>query len=169
MIKNERIYAFIDSQNLNLGVKSQKWILDFERFRVYLEEKYHVEKAFLFIGYIHSNKKLYESLRLYGYTLVFKPTVKDAQGKSKGNVDAELVLHAAAIEFGNYDKAVIVSGDGDFQCLVSFLVEKKKLFKIIVPNRRFSSLLRKFNRYIVNIGLLKKKLEAKKKRGIPAG
>jgi uncharacterized LabA/DUF88 family protein len=133
------------------------------------EEKYHVEKALLFIGYIHSNKKLYEALALYGYTLIFRPTVKDAQGKSKGNVDAELVLHAAAIEFRNYNKAIVVSGDGDFQCLVSFLVEKKKLLKIIVPNRRFSSLLRTYSRYIVNIGLLKKKLEAKKKRGIPAG
>jgi len=31
------------------------------------------------------------------------------------------VLYAAAIEYSNYDKAVIVSGDGDFYCLHEFL------------------------------------------------
>jgi len=43
-------YAFIDSQNLNLAIREQGWLLDFKRFRVYLAEKYAVNKAFLFIG-----------------------------------------------------------------------------------------------------------------------
>ncbi len=33
-------YAFIDSQNLNLNIRNQGWILDFARFRVYLKEKH---------------------------------------------------------------------------------------------------------------------------------
>ncbi len=52
MKKKENNYAFIDSQNLNLSILSLGWKLDFARFRVYLNEKYGVEKAFLFIGYI---------------------------------------------------------------------------------------------------------------------
>ena len=32
-------YAFIDSQNLNLNIRNQGWILDFVHFRVYLKEK----------------------------------------------------------------------------------------------------------------------------------
>ena len=72
------------------------------------------------------------------------------KGDAKGNVDAELVLHAAAIEFGKYDRAVIVSGDGDFYCLHEYLEKKKRLFKIVIPNRHSeSSLLRKFNSYKV--------------------
>ncbi|MEW6087987.1 MAG: hypothetical protein AB1498_06735 [bacterium] len=50
-------YAFIDSQNLNLAVRSQGWTLDFKRFRQYLKDKYNVTKAFLFIGYVNTNQE----------------------------------------------------------------------------------------------------------------
>ena len=73
-------------------------------------------------------------------------------------MDAELVLHAM-IEFKNYDKAIIVSGDGDFHCLIEYLERKDKLFKIIAPNKRYSSLLRKFTQYVVVISALKEKLK----------
>jgi len=53
MSKNN--YAFIDSQNLNLGIRSLGWNLDFKRFRKYLEEKYNVKVAYLFIGFMQSN------------------------------------------------------------------------------------------------------------------
>lgn len=156
-------YAFIDSQNLNLGVMSQNWKLDFARFRVLLKDKYEVEKAFLFIGYVVGNEVRYSSLQNAGFHLVFKPTLEHKEGDKivrKGNVDAELVLHSM-IEFPNYNKAVIVSGDGDFHCLVEYLESKGKLLKIIVPNGKYSSLLRKFAGYIVNIQLFKEKLKTK--------
>ena len=54
----------------------------------------------------------------------FKPTLEYKDGTTKGNCDAELVLQAM-IEYLNYDKAVIVTGDGDFYCLVKYLVEKE--------------------------------------------
>ncbi|MBI2103685.1 NYN domain-containing protein [Candidatus Woesebacteria bacterium] len=154
------IYAFIDSQNLNLGVKSQGWQLDFSRFRIYLKDKYKVSKAFLFIGYIPKHQKLYKYLKRSGYILIFKPVLESNHRKlkPKGNVDAELVLHTM-IEFPNYDSAVIVSGDGDFYCLVDYLKIKRKLEKLIVPNKRYSSLLKVFAAYIVNISLLRSKLE----------
>ena len=41
------VYAFIDSQNLNLSVQSAGWKLDFRKFRVYLKEKFGVKKGFL--------------------------------------------------------------------------------------------------------------------------
>ena len=163
-------YAFIDSQNLNLGTKNnirrngklvyKGWPLDFKKLRIYLKDKFRVEKAILFIGYIKENQPLYNNLRSFGYELVFKPTVKDNAGKPKGNIDAELVLHAAAIEFPNYDKAIIVSGDGDFACLLEYLEQNNKLGKLILPNARYaSSLLRKFRPYHVNIINDKRRLE----------
>jgi len=137
-------YAFIDSQNLNLSIRDQGWNLDFKRFRKYLEDKYDVLKAFIFIGYIATNESLYTSLQEYGYILIFKPTLHLPSGKPKGNIDAELVLHTM-IEYPNYDKAVIVTGDGDFHCLIEYLKKQDKLRRIIIPNReKFSSLLRKF-------------------------
>jgi uncharacterized LabA/DUF88 family protein len=92
-----------------------------------------VTHAFLFIGYIYENQDLYTSLQKDGYILIFKPTLKLPDGRVKGNVDAELVLHAM-IEYDNYDKALIVTGDGDFYCLVDYLVKKDKLLKLMVPN-----------------------------------
>lgn len=152
------IYAFIDSQNLNLGIKSQGWSLDFKKFRVYLKDKYKVEKAFLFIGYIAKHRNLYSALKSWGFILIFKPVVKSNQRSIKGNVDAELVLHSM-IELPKYDRAVIVSGDGDFYCLVDYLVNKKKFSRLLIPNRRkYSQLLYKFNRYIDFISNLKDKV-----------
>lgn len=160
--KREVVYAFIDSQNLNLGVTSQGWKLDFGKFRIFLREKYRVDKAFLFIGYISTNKKLYDYLKKSDYNLIFKPVLKSTKHKKakvKGNVDAELVLYTM-IEFPNYDKAVIVSGDGDFYCLADYLAQKGKLKKIIVPNSKYSSLLRKFGAFVVNVNLFKGKVGA---------
>ncbi len=164
--KNPVVYAYIDSQNLNLGVKSQGWNLDFERFYIFLQDKFKIERAYLFIGYVFGNQSLYTYLQKIGYICVFKPTLeikKNKKVKIKGNVDAELVLHTM-IEWKNYDKAIIVSGDGDFHCLIEYLEKKAKLLKIITPNKKYSSLLRKFAKYIINVGLLKNKLKKRKEK-----
>lgn len=155
-------YAFIDSQNLNLGVRSLGWKIDYKKFRLYLKNKYNVEKAFMFIGLVPNNQKLYTALQSIGFILVFKPTVRyfeNGRETIKGNVDAELVLHAAAIEYKNYDKAIIVSGDGDFHCLVEYLEEKGKLLHIMTPNVSYSKLLKKFVKYIVRLDLLRNNLQ----------
>lgn len=166
-------YAFIDSQNLNLSVlydltnKSGKiiyqgWKLDFERFFIYLKDKYKVNKSYLFIGRVDGNKKLYRFLKGVGYELIYKPTIDYGDGKkkfTKGNVDAELVLHTM-IEFPNYDNAIIVSGDGDYFCLIEYLETLNKLSQIVIPNKySYSSLLRKYRPYMVFVTDLKAKLE----------
>lgn len=158
MENRQNNYAFIDSQNLNLSIRDQGWILDFKKFRRYLKDKYSITKAFLFIGYVQENQDLYTTLQEFGYILVFKPTLKLPEGKVKGNVDAELVLQAM-IEFENYEKAMIVTGDGDFHCLVKYLLEKEKLLKLMIPNRnKYSSLFRKMMPHIVFMNNLKRKL-----------
>jgi uncharacterized LabA/DUF88 family protein len=162
MLKRENNFAFIDSQNLNLSIQECGWLLDFKRFYFYLQHKYHVNKTFLFIGYISENKKLYSYLKKIGYILIHKPVLSPSSGFVKGNIDAELVLHAM-IEFPNYDKAMIVSGDGDFYCLIEYLLNKHKLYKVFIPNqKKYSSLLRKYYKYFVFGNNLKKKLEKEK-------
>ena len=172
--KYPKIYAFIDSQNLNLGTnkdlfnaKGKKiysgWHLDFKKFRIYLKDKFRVKIAFLFIGKVKGNEKMYRQLKSFGYELIFTPTTKDRLGKPKGNIDAELVLHAAAIEFTKYDKAVVDSGYGDFRCLYEYLINKNKLLKIVIPNKlSASSLLKDFERFKIFIEKEKHKLEYKK-------
>ena len=161
--KQETIYAFIDSQNLHLGVLNSGWDLDYKKFRNYLKTKYNVIKAYLFIGYVPENAGLYQALQEDGFILIFKPVLRIKKGKHttyKGNVDAELILHAM-IEFSNYQKAIIVSGDGDFMCLIDYLKTNDKLYKILTPNNKYSSLLRKFSEFIVPLNLMRNKLEKK--------
>ena len=159
MAKPQNNYAFIDSQNLNLSIREQGWVMDFSRFRRYLERKYGITKAFLFIGYVHENRDLYVNLQKSGYIVVFKPTLKLPSGKVKGNVDAELVLHAM-IEYQNYDKALIVTGDGDLYCLVDYLGKKTKLLKLMIPNKEgYSSFFRRLMPHIIFMNNLRKKLE----------
>lgn len=157
-------YAFIDSQNLNLGIKELGWKLDYKRFRIYLREKYAVKVAYMFIGYISNNQNLYRALQEYGYILVFKPVLQKEDGTVKGNVDAELVLYAM-IDYDNYSQAVIISSDGDFYCLVNYLYEQGKLLKVLSPNRsKCSSLLKvSAKEKIVYMNNLTEKLEYKKK------
>ena len=95
MNPDKKNFAFIDSQNLYLSVtKGLGWKIDFKKFRVYLKEKYSVTKAYLFIGYVHTNQSLYTELQNAGFVLIFKPTLAYKDGTTKGNCDAELVLQA---------------------------------------------------------------------------
>lgn len=144
MRKNENNYAFIDSQNVYLSIRGQGWAIDWARFRIYLKERYSVSKAFLFIGYIEGNNDLYTKLQDAGFICIFKPVLKYKDGTVKGNVDAELVLNAM-LQYQNYDKAAIITGDGDFYCLIQHLKEKNKLKTVLVPNsKKYSALLKRF-------------------------
>lgn len=189
-------YAFIDSQNLNVGVQKFGWKMDWKRFRQFLEEKYGVSKAYMFIGYVPEFENMYEQLHQAGYAVVLKPTYdmtrprpedtkneirnmengedKDAGEKkeedkrpTKGNVDAELVLWAMK-DKNNYDKAVIVSGDGDFYCLIEYLDAENKLLKVLAPNAHYSGLFNRYEKYIDRLDRFKRDLayHDHKKRGI---
>jgi uncharacterized LabA/DUF88 family protein len=176
-------YAFIDSQNLNLGTQKMGWKMDWRKFLQLLRDDYNVDKAYLFIGYIAENAAMYEQLHELGYLIVLKRTleVKSHEGEKpkaekeapkptiKGNVDAELVLYAMK-EMPNYDKAIVVSGDGDFFALVEYLDQQQKLLKLMVPNWQFSTLLKEFEAYIVRIDKLRRQLAYRsfKKRSPPA-
>jgi uncharacterized LabA/DUF88 family protein len=108
---------------------------------------------------------MYDALKRYGYELVFKPVVRMKNNEVKGNVDAELVLQAM-IDYEKYSRAVIVTGDGDFYCLVKYLNEQGKLLKVLVPNqKKHSALLRKAitsPQYIAFVNPLRHLVEHKK-------
>lgn len=162
---NIRNYAFIDSNNLYLSIKDLGWSIDYKKFRTYLRDKYSVTKAYMFMGYLEKNKDLYKSLQEKNFILIFKPTLKYKDGSTKGNCDAELVLQAM-IDLKTYDKAVLVTGDGDFFCLVDYLIKQKKFRKLLVPNqKKYSALLKRIpSEYLSFVSDLKKKIVYKKKR-----
>jgi uncharacterized LabA/DUF88 family protein len=190
--KPERVYAFIDSQNLNVGTQKSGWKMDWRKFRKFLADEYGVTKAFMFIGYIPENEDLYEQMHQAGYAVVLKPTfdltrpqqemievmdgeqgIKPAKSTEpeekkpvKGNIDAELVLWAMK-EMSNYEKAIIVSGDGDFYCLVEYLDQKGRLKNLLAPSQHYSNLYNRYEKYIVRLDQYRRQLAYHdfKKRG----
>ena len=165
MKKPQTNYAFIDGTNLHLTMVNLGWALDYKRLRVYLSERYGVCKAYYFIGYVPENNDLYVSLQSWGFTVVHKPTLRLKDGRIKGNIDAELVLQAM-IDYDKYEKAILVSSDGDFFCLARYLNRMDKLACVLAPCRRgCSHLLRKAaGPRIDYMDNLKGKLEYKRKR-----
>jgi uncharacterized LabA/DUF88 family protein len=177
--KKPNTYAFIDSQNLNLGTQRMGWKLDWRKFRQYLANEHGVTKAYMFIGYMSENEALYEYMHELGFLVVLKQTIDvgsphDADQKAenstntkhsedkerpmiKGNVDAELVLYAMK-ELPNYEQAIIVSGDGDFFSLAEYLEEQRRLAYILAPNWQYSSLLKPFESKIIRLDQLRRQL-----------
>lgn len=168
------VYAFIDSQNLNVSTQRFGWKMDWKKFRQWLADTYKVEKAYMFIGYVPEFEEMYQQLHEAGYLIVLKPTFdmtkprpvekeqvegekKEEEKPTKGNVDADLVLWAMK-EMQNYSKAVLVSGDGDFYSLVEHLVDQKKLLKLLAPNAFYSGLYNQFDEYVVRLDLHRKEL-----------
>lgn len=152
-------YAFIDSQNLNVSVQKYGWKMNWKKFRQFLADRYNVKKAYMFIGYVPEHIDIYEKMHAAGYAVVLKPTFDmsrprpEDSGKDKpvkGNIDADMVLWAMK-EMKNYEKAVIVSGDGDFFGLVEYLHQEEKLLKILTPTGQYSSLFHQFDQYVERI------------------
>ena len=129
----ENNYAFIDGQNLHLSMREMGWVLDESRFLIHLSEKYGVAKAYYFLGYMKSNEALYNRLEASGYNLIYKRVLMIG-GKPKGNCDSNLVMQAM-VDIDEYDKAVIVTSDGDMACLVEHLRQKGKLKCVLAPRR----------------------------------
>lgn len=144
--------------------------MDWRKFRRYLREKYNVTKAYMFIGYVQEFEDLYKQMHEAGFLVVLKPTSDltktngEEQGKDedkkfiKGNTDADMVLWTMK-EIRNYDKAILISGDGDFHGLIEYLISQNKLLNVMTPNWQYSHLLKEFESYIVRIDKLRGELE----------
>lgn len=162
-LNKENNFAYIDGANLHKGVIDLGWQLDYSRFRVWLTEKYGVKRAYLFIGLVPKYKDLYTRLQEAGFTLVFKETTFDDQGRVKGNCDADLVLQATRDFYEkHFEQAVLVSSDGDYASLVKFLHENIKLRAILSPSNKCSILLKRTNAPIAYLNEQKARLQTLK-------
>ncbi|KKU19142.1 MAG: hypothetical protein UX77_C0005G0007 [Parcubacteria group bacterium GW2011_GWA1_47_11] len=138
--------AFVDGQNLYLGTMQNNWKADHSKLRVYLKDKYNAIEAYYFLGYVSEDQQtLYNSLQKAGFIVSFKEHNKELLAKKKGNVDTDIVFEAmkTLIENKDFDRIVLVSGDGDYKKLVDYLISKDKFEKILFPNKEFASSLYK--------------------------
>jgi hypothetical protein len=105
MISRERNYCFIDGQNMHKGTVRQGWRVDYGKLMIYLQNKYQVEKAYIFLGYLKENEFLYRKMEREGFIVIFKEVSFGSQGMIKGNCDSDMVLRMC-LDFWNFDKAV---------------------------------------------------------------
>ena len=150
MSKTINNIAYIDGQNLYMGTSNiePEWQIDLLKFRIYLDQKYRVMKAYYYLGYVQEGdpiEKLYEDIQQAGFILVFRQHNSAMIGKKKGNVDADIIFSTMKRLYDKdaFDKIVLVSGDGDYKMLVDFLIDQTKFEKILFPNRKFRSSLYK--------------------------
>lgn len=158
-------YAYIDANNLFRGINSLGWKLDYKKFRKFLSDRHGVSKAYLFMGFIPENEDLYRRFENWDYVLVFK-TVGRHRGMIKGNCDGEFILQAMADACPGssdpFERAVIVTGDGDFACLINYLEPRGKLEILLSPSlAHCSALLKLATPQITFLEDLKSKLELK--------
>ena len=169
MKPKENNLAFVDAQNLYFGttkcadcakiqnkeiqdmkladcVCGNGWAINLAKFRVYLKDNYFVTEAYYFLGYLHDeNDELYRTIQKAGFIVAFKEHHKLAKSKKKGNVDTDIVFEIMKnlVDNSDFNKIVLISGDGDYKKLVQYLIAKNKFKKILFPNRRFASSLYK--------------------------
>ncbi len=145
-------YAFIDGQNLYMGTAKREvdpWKVDLTRFRVYLHQKYNITEAHYFLGFTQDDQQdLYAAIQKAGFILQFREHSSAMLGKKKGNVDTDIVFSIMKKLYmrEDFDKIVLVSGDGDYRMMIDFLISEDRLEKILFPDqRRASSLYKKID------------------------
>ncbi|MFC1612809.1 NYN domain-containing protein [Patescibacteria group bacterium] len=170
MLKEENNLAFVDGQNLYLGTTKSKnrWKVDLAKFRIYLNKKYKVDKAYYFLGCVNDNyQDLYDEIQEAGFILKFREHNTVMLGKKKGNVDSDIIFFIIEKMYRKekFDKIILVSGDGDYRKLVDFLIEENRFEKILFPNKKFASSLYKklSSKYYDHLG--NEEIKAKIKKG----
>lgn len=157
----DRLIAEGKQKSSDFTLVHTAWKMDFLKFREYLRDKFAIDRAIIFIWYIAENESFYTRLRDFGFEMIFKQTLTQWE-VVKGNVDAELVMHASLM-IDEYYGAVLVTGDGDFLCLVEELIRRSKLLRILTPNdQTFSQLYKPHLSYILPLTKVREKLEHKK-------
>jgi len=167
--KDKTNFAFIDGQNLHFGTTKcndcaeklgisivevklanctcgNAWEINLSKFRIYLKENYNVSEAYYFLGFLQDkNEEIYKAIQRAGFIVQFREHHKLAKSSKKGNVDTDIVFEImkSVIDDSSLDKIILVSGDGDYKKLVSYLISKDRFRKILFPNRRFASSLYK--------------------------
>ena len=141
-------FAYIDNQNMYMATRSatMPWDIDMRRFRIYLKEKYNVVQAYLFMGAFEAQRQdMYTRFQQYGYILVFREHGVEMKGRKKGNVDVDIVFQMMrdAHTSAQMDKAILVSGDGEYYRTVDYLIMLRKFEKILLPSHKNASSLYK--------------------------
>jgi uncharacterized LabA/DUF88 family protein len=125
-------------------------VKELEKYLIDYVEKYRnsLTEAKLVLLDRHLRRvRFYLKLEKFGYKLVLKPvkTFEDEEGNPvrKANCDVDMAFYLMRDRNG-FERAVILSGDGDFLPVLKFLNENKKEVIILSRGPRTAKEIRKF-------------------------
>ena len=143
-------YAYIDGANLHYTYENLDWQIDYQKLIDHLRTKYGVIVAHYFLGKTPNNKSIRDKLISYGYNIKLKEpspykteeevcpycneVIKKSEVRYKADVDSYLTMQVLS-DINDFDKAVIISSDGDYDELVKRLARQNKLRMVFAPCR----------------------------------
>lgn len=161
-----KTYAFIDASNLFYGgEKSLGWKIDYSKLIKYLKERYEVSEVYYFGG-VETHGFKYDYLKNDTVPLDrLKKRLEDyISNEGKKLDEAKLILlsrHLSRIKFylklqefdyklylkkekANFDRVIVLSGDGDFLPVLKHLKEIGKEVIILARGPRTAREIRQF-------------------------
>jgi uncharacterized LabA/DUF88 family protein len=148
-----KIAVYIDSSNLFFTQKNflNFWV-DPSKLLTYLSQYGEIVSAgyymSIFDGSSPGKDKFRRFLSYVGYSVIARPvkhiTCADGEVKDKCDLDIKIATDML-MAVDNYDMAVLVSGDGDFCCVLEALQARGKEFKVLSTDRIISRELRELS------------------------
>ena len=166
-----KTFAFIDASNLMYGSTRAGWKIDYAKLASYLRYRYNVNILNYFAGVDKSNTKqlnFYHVLEKLGFELYLVPLKTFQDGRKKADVDSRLTVEAIK-NMGKYDKAIFITGDGDYYWLFEHLLENKKQLSLLGFHHNTAKELKQlFKSEFTDIGRLKDQISLTKKNAADA-
>ena len=163
-------YAFIDASNIIYGAKAEGWFIAQKKLLFYLRKKFSVLKAFFYYGKDSKNdkqEKFLNKLKEFGFILRVKE-IKRYNNKIKANCDVDLTMDML-LKTKEYQRAIVLSGDGDFVPLFTYLIKQgKEIIIISSPKRTAREIKSLMGGNYIDFGSLRYFIERKtQKKGRP--
>ena len=160
-------YAFVDAANIIYrNSEPNPWKIDLKKLIKYLKERFGTSKILYFGGLDDRNKtqiRIYKKLESWGYELRLNPVKRFVNERGewylKADVDARMAFEAMHLQ-NDYDRAVFLTGDGDFFWLLEYLVQRKeKIWLLASPKKTAKELKKIFGPDFANLDNLRSLLE----------
>ena len=164
VIKLTMTYVFIDATNIIYGTSYYGWKMDFEKLFKYLTNRYEAKAVYYYAGVDSKNVKqlnFYKKLTDFGYKLRLVPVKIFSDGHKKADVDSRMTFEIIKLD-KKFDKAIIMTGDGDYYWVLEYLIKTKKMVKLISHNRNTARELKKlFGKDFVDMEDIRYQIERK--------
>lgn len=140
-IAHQKIAIFIDAANIFYSQRTLGWRVDYEKFLIYWHHQGKITGAYFYTAVISTNKKqlsFFKALEKIGYSVIRREVkiIHDRKSKKvvqKGNFDVKLAIDIV-LKAKEFDTAILVSGDSDFEPVIEYLRSIKK--KVLIVSSR---------------------------------